>query len=107
MGIPVSWRWMGPAAVLAAGASLVGAGTALAAGPGQTIRFAFEGDKPVSLPPGFSVALTGKGAAPEWKVVDDPSSPAGARVLAQTSADSTDYRFPLCIESAFTAAGVR
>ncbi|WP_448192649.1 hypothetical protein [Azospirillum sp. sgz301742] len=104
MGVSGSWRKTGAAAVLTAVAAL---GQALAAGPGQTVRFDFEGDKPGSLPPGFSVALTGKGAPPEWKVVEDPSSPAGAKVLAQTSADSTDYRFPLCIESAFTAADVR
>src|SRR6478735_3862771 len=51
---------------------------------------------PGQLPPGFRVALTGCGTAPAWAVVDDANVPAG-RVLAQTSTDQTDYRFPLAI----------
>ena len=46
------------------------------------------------LPEGFQVARTGKGAPAAWSVVEDSSVP-GGRVLAQTSSDQTDYRFPL------------
>ncbi len=52
--------------------------------------------EPGHLPEGFRVARTGQGAPAAWSVVDDASVPAG-RVLAQTSTDQTDYRFPLAI----------
>jgi hypothetical protein len=48
------------------------------------------------LPDGFQMARTGKGAPAAWAVVEDPSV-TGGRVLAQTSSDQTDYRFPLAI----------
>jgi len=41
----------------------------------------------------YASALTGSGPPPRWTLVDD-----GARkVLAETSKDTTDYRFPLAI----------
>jgi hypothetical protein len=32
-----------------------------------------------------------------WVVKEEPSAPSGGKVLAQTSTDTTDYRFPLCV----------
>jgi hypothetical protein len=58
-----------------------------------------------SLPDGFQVARTGQGTPAAWSVVDDPSA-AGGRVLAQTSADRTDYRFPLAIYDRASAKDV-
>src|SRR5215218_3993056 len=76
---------------------------ALAQGGPTSLSFA---DAQVgSLPAGFMTARTGKGAATEWKVVEDPSVPAG-RVLAQASTDRTDYRFPVAIYQPLTAANV-
>jgi hypothetical protein len=49
-----------------------------------------------ALPTGFSTGLTGRGKAVAWTVIEDPSAPSG-RVLAEMSADTTDYRFPLAI----------
>jgi hypothetical protein len=49
-----------------------------------------------ALPTGFSTGLTGRGKAVAWTVVEDPSALSG-RVLAEISADTTDYRFPLAI----------
>jgi uncharacterized protein YneR len=49
-----------------------------------------------ALPPGFSTGLTGKGKAVAWTVLEDPSAPSG-HALAEVSADTTDYRFPLAI----------
>jgi hypothetical protein len=49
-----------------------------------------------ALPPGFSTGLTGCGKAVAWTVLEDPSAPSG-RALAEVSADTTDYRFPLAI----------
>jgi hypothetical protein len=48
------------------------------------------------LPAGFRAARTGQGAPAAWSVVEDASVPSG-KVLAQTSTDQTDYRFPLAI----------
>ncbi|MBI3406028.1 MAG: hypothetical protein HY046_11285 [Acidobacteria bacterium] len=57
----------------------------------------FESDAPGKTPAGFSTALTGGGGPVRWEIKEDPTAPEGKKVLAQTSADSTDYRFPLCI----------
>jgi glycosyl hydrolase family 59 (putative galactocerebrosidase) len=54
---------------------------------------------------GFSIGRTGQGESGEWKVLDDPSVP-GGKVIAQTSADTTDYRFPLAIYDAVSAKNV-
>ena len=61
--------------------------------------------EPGQLPEGFRMARTGQGAPAAWSVVDDASVPAG-RVLAQTDADQTDYRFPLAIYDLVTAKDV-
>ena len=45
----------------------------------------------------FQPMLTGKGGPVAWSVIDDPTAPAGPKVLAQTSTDKTDYRFPLAV----------
>jgi len=41
----------------------------------------------------YTSAVTGSGQPSRWALVED----AGRKVLAQTSADKTDYRFPLAI----------
>ena len=51
---------------------------------------------PGTLPSGLTAALTGGGAPVSWQIQEDQSAPEG-RALVQTSADRTDYRFPLCI----------
>jgi len=58
------------------------------------------------LPADFSTALTGGGGPVTWVVKEDPTAPSGGKVLAQTSTDKTDYRFPLCIYDKFTAKDV-
>src|SRR4051812_12889175 len=72
-----------------------------------TSRYDFEGSQVGSVPPGFSAGLTGKGMLPAWKVVEDPTAPAGPRVVAETSGDRTDYRFPLLILDGFEAKDVQ
>lgn len=57
-------------------------------------------------PPGFSFALTGGGRPVRWVVLEDPSSPAGPKVLAETSRDRTSDRFPLAILDGFEARDV-
>ena len=53
-------------------------------------------------PNGFTEGLTGQGEAVSWQVLEDPSAP-GGRVIAETSRDTADYRFPLCIYDGLVA----
>jgi hypothetical protein len=66
-----------------------------ALGAAQTIGF--DSAQPGSVPPGWTVAMTHTGGAPKWEVLNDPSAPSKPNVLAQTSSDPTDGRFPLAI----------
>ncbi len=60
----------------------------------QTITFA---DARVgSKPQNFEYWLTGKGSPANWEIAADPTA-SGGKAFAQTSADTTDYRFPLAI----------
>jgi hypothetical protein len=56
-------------------------------------------------PAGFDFARTGQGGPGRWTVAADPSASAG-RAIEQTSADTTDYRFPLAIYGAASARNV-
>lgn len=56
----------------------------------------FENATMGKLPPGWTAAKTGEGEGSVWKVVEDPSAPTGARVLAQTAA-SPRATFNLCV----------
>ena len=67
-------------------------------------RIDFEAAAPGALPPGVTTALTGSGGPVAWAIVEDPTAPARPKVLAQTSTDKTDYRFPLAIFNAPVAA---
>lgn len=53
-------------------------------------------------PTGFTEALTGHGGPVRWIVLD----PADDRVIAETSNDTSDYRFPLCIYDGLTAKDI-
>lgn len=66
----------------------------------------FEGFETNRLPPAFSTALTGGGGPVEWVIREDTTAPRGPKVLAQVSADSTDYRFPLCIYDSIAAKDI-
>ena len=59
-----------------------------------------------TTPADFSVALTGGGGPVAWVIKDDPTAPSGGKVLAQTSADTTRNRFPLCIYEPLIAKDV-
>ncbi len=64
---------------------------------GQPVAYNFDADTPGKPPTGFRLALTGHGSAGTWTVQQDPTAPSKPNVLAQTSTDTTDYRFPLAI----------
>jgi hypothetical protein len=57
----------------------------------------FDQDAAGKPPAGFAFALTGQGSVGEWGVTKEPTAPSQPNVLAQTSQDKTDYRFPLAI----------
>jgi hypothetical protein len=59
--------------------------------------WSFDQEPAGKLPNGFSSALTGRGTIGQWAVMKDASAPSPPNILAQTSADKTDYRFPLAI----------
>jgi len=63
--------------------------------------FTYDFDKlPVSaLPTIFSSVRTGAGSVGKWEILTDDSAPSKPNVLAQTSADSTDYRFPIVVSN--------
>src|ERR1700686_90288 len=96
---PVARRAM----LLASGAAALTSPAAWAAGGSTMIDF--SGVPVGRLPSGFTTTKTGQGAASVWAVLKD-TSVEGGRVLAQTSTDQTDYRFPLAIYEKLSAANV-
>jgi hypothetical protein len=76
---------------LIGGTTTLFAASSLRAQGGNMTRIDFES------PVAFQPMLTGKGGPVSWSVIDDPSAPAGPKVLAQTSKDRTDYRFPMAV----------
>src|SRR6266849_11005893 len=60
-------------------------------------KWDFDSDAEGKAPAGFSFARTGQGSEGQWVVKKDESAPSKPNVLAQTSQDKTDYRFPLAI----------
>ena len=92
-------------AALLAAACCAAFGAPAAAQAPQAVR-TFEDAAAGAPPPGFSFALTGGGGPVRWVVLEDPSSPAGPKVLAETSKDRTSDRFPLAILDGFEARDV-
>jgi hypothetical protein len=64
---------------------------------GKQFVYNFDSDTPGQLPAKFHSAKTGGGAQEKWAVTADPMAPSKPNVIAQTSTDPTDYRFPLLI----------
>jgi Domain of Unknown Function (DUF1080) len=63
----------------------------------ETKTWIFDKDTVQSLPQGWLSVLTGQGTKGTWVVLADPTAPSQPNVLAQTSKDITDYRFPVAI----------
>ena len=72
----------------------------------STVMLDFETFELGKTPPGFSTALTGNGGPVSWIIQQDPTAPSGSKVLVQTSAEATSYRFPLCVYDNFTTKDV-
>lgn len=81
-------------------------GPAIAEGGPAVIVVDFEQTAVGSMPSGFAAALTGGGGPVAWAIQEDASSPAGPKVLVQTSQDDTSKRFPLCVYEPFSARDV-
>jgi hypothetical protein len=99
--------WSGSVAALAS--ALVGAAVGVSAAEAtatEPSRIDFETGAIQAAPPGFTAELTGKGKPVRWVVLEDPSAPAGPKVLAETSGDSTSNRFPLAVLDGFEAKDV-
>ncbi len=64
---------------------------------GKQFAYNFDADTPGQMPAKFHSAKTGGGAQEKWVVSADPMAPSKPNVVAQTSTDQTDYRFPLLI----------
>jgi hypothetical protein len=64
---------------------------------GKQFVYNFDADAPGQMPAKFHTAKTGGGTAEKWAVAADPAAPSKPNVVAQTSTDQTDYRFPLLI----------
>jgi hypothetical protein len=93
------------AAVLSTVSLMAGSWIRRAFAQGKPMNISFAPAPGAGLPTGFSVARTGKGAAAIWATIADPSV-IGDYVLAQTSTDQTDYRFPLAIYDCVSAANL-
>ncbi len=74
----------------------------VAGGFAQTTMNNFDKDKAGEAPQGFTTALTGRGKPGVWVVVKDDTAPSKGNVLAQTDADKTGYRFPVCVYDGLT-----
>jgi 3-keto-disaccharide hydrolase len=64
---------------------------------GASFIYGFDGDTAGAMPAKFHAARTGQGAEAKWVVTADPTAPSKPNLVAQTSTDATDYRFPLLI----------
>jgi hypothetical protein len=64
---------------------------------GKQSVYTFDSDTPGQLPAKFHGAKTGGGMQEKWVVTADPTAPSKPNVVAQTSTDQTDYRFPLLV----------
>lgn len=76
---------------------LLGAGLSGQQPGAKDVVYNFDRDTAGQPPAKFQSALTGRGSQGTWVVQADSTAPSKPHVLAQTSADKTDYRFPLAI----------
>ena len=74
--------------------------------PAVEKTFDFEDAETGKTPAGFSAALTGGGGPVSWIIKEEAGPAGGKKVLAQTSADETDNRFPICVYDGLKAKDV-
>src|SRR6516165_3386343 len=92
--------------VLAAALALGGAAMPrISAAQNVTTQIDISRMNPGFAPEGFTFWRTGDGDVGDWRVVEDPSA-SDRQVIAQTSKDPTDYRFPLAVYQPISAKNV-
>jgi hypothetical protein len=64
---------------------------------GKAATYNFDSASPGNLPSNFASARTGGGDTGTWAVLSDTTQASKPNVLAQTSTDKTDYRFPMAV----------
>lgn len=64
---------------------------------GKQFTYNYDSDTAGQVPAKFHSAKTGAGTTEKWQVTTDPTAPSKPNVVAQTSTDQTDFRFPLLI----------
>lgn len=74
--------------------------------PLKQVTIDFEKSKAGKTPANFTAELTGGGGEVKWVIVSDTTAPAGEKVLAQTSTDETNKRYPVCVYNDFTGKDV-
>ncbi|MCI0528824.1 MAG: hypothetical protein L0Y56_15405, partial [Nitrospira sp.] len=72
----------------------------------EEVMIDFDKSETDKTPADFSTVLTGGGGSVSWVIQEDPTAPGGGKVLAQTSTDNTDYRFPICVYDKFMGKDV-
>ncbi len=71
--------------------------SAQGSGTAKPLTVNFDTDAVGKPAASFRSARTGQGAEGTWVVLADATAPSKPNVLAQTSTDATDYRFPIAI----------
>jgi hypothetical protein len=87
---------------------LVASSCLMAAAPATapTTAIDFERYDAGKTPADFKAELTAGGGPVNWVIQQDPTAPAGAKVLAQLSTDTTSRRYPVCTFNDFSARDV-
>jgi hypothetical protein len=86
-----------PSASAVASASARPSGTSWNSGSSERTVYDFDKDAAGSAPAGFISARTGQGREGKWIVKAESDAPSAPNVIAQTDADTTDYRFPVLV----------
>ncbi len=63
----------------------------------QTRTYTFDQARTGEIAPEFRADLTGDGPESRWIVTADPTAPSKPNVLAQTTAEKINYRYPLAV----------
>jgi len=74
--------------------------------PVRQVTIDFEKSEAGVLPAEFTAELTAGGGEVKWVIESDPTAPAGEKVLAQTSTDKTNKRYPVCVYNEFSGKDV-
>ncbi len=92
-------RWSGGAWICVVAVMWICVVAVMSALSANAEEWKFEDAKVGELPKGWSAAKTGEGPGSVWKVLEDATAPAGAKVVAQTSSDGKGPLFNLCVST--------